>query len=350
MHLTEPHSEPLSERQCMVLRAVVAAWVGEAAPVGSRTLSHWLPVHLSAASVRNTMAELEERGLIEKPHASAGRVPTEAGLRIFVDQLMSPARVADYEQRTLEHVFEGTAGDAVMERASQVLSDRTRQLGFVLAPRLERAPLRHVSLVRVSTDRLLVVLVASSGQAYHRVVDDRGTGDQAELERIAAALNERIHDRTLPEVRAILEAEARALRDHANELLMRALDIGARALAPAEADLRGDLVIATRLALLDQPEFRDPVRLRELFAALETREQLVDLIDGVLRGGDVSVAFGAEAPDPALRGCALVVAPYGEQARPLGALGVIGPNRMDFVRIVPLVGYLSRLVTEKLSA
>jgi heat-inducible transcriptional repressor len=208
-----------------------------------------------------------------------------------------------------------------------------------------------VSLVRVTRERLLVVLVAQSGQAHRRVIEDRGSGDQAELERIAALLNERIAGRTLSAVRRTLEAEARELRDAAGRLLQRALEIGARALAGGEPrDGFGDLVIATRLALLDQPEFRDPERLRELFAALETREQLVLLIDRVLRSDAVSVAFGNEVAEPALRGCALVVAPYGRRARPLGALGVIGPSRMDFARIVPLVGYLSQLVTEKLRA
>jgi heat-inducible transcriptional repressor len=341
----------LSERQGMVLRAVVASWVGVAAPVGSKTLSQWLPVHLSSASVRNTMVELEDLRLIEKPHASAGRIPTERGLRVFVDELMAPARVEQFERRSLQHSFEATEGEALMALASQVLSERTRQLGFVLAPRLEHAPLRHVSLVRVSSERVLVVLVAQSGHAHRRAIEERAS-DQAELEHVAAALNERVAGHTLPEVREMLRAEARELRDRAGRVIERALEIGSRALAEADRDDRwGDLVIATRLALLEQPEFRDPERLRELFQALETREQLVEVIDRVLRRDEaVSVAFGAEAHDPALRGCALVVAPYGSLDRPLGALGVIGPQRMDFVRIVPLVGYLSRLVTEKLRA
>jgi heat-inducible transcriptional repressor len=139
----------LTERQGAVLRAVMAAYVGEAAPVGSRTVSHLLPVKLSSASIRNTMAELSVLGLIEKPHASSGRVPTECGLRFFLDELLDPAELALYQRCTLDRSFEGVEAEEVVHLASQLLSDHTRQLGFVVVPRLERVVLRHVTLVRL---------------------------------------------------------------------------------------------------------------------------------------------------------------------------------------------------------
>ena len=343
------HSPALSDRQSAVLRAVVAGYVGEAAPIGSRTLSHLLPVPISAASIRNTLAELTELGLVDKPHRSAGRVPTERGLRLFVDELVAPVHLAASERRDIAYQVDVAVGEAVMPLASGLLSRHTRQLGFVLAPRLDRLLLRHVSLVRLSSEKLLVVLVAQTGAAYRCVIsDDHGLG-QAELDRVAALLNERVVGRTLADLRARLAREAGALRRQADRLLQLALELGARAVAAAEGE-DADLVIETHLALLGQPEFRDPRRVRDLFEALETKERLVEMLDQMLEREGVSVAIGEEIEDPALRQCALVARSYGAgpDEAPLGVLGVIGPSRMDFSRIIPLVDYLSELVTGKL--
>jgi len=170
-----------------------------------------------------------------------------------------------------------------------------------------------------------------------------------DFDRIAALLNERLLGRTLPEVRSILARELDALRSEADRLRRRALDLARRALAVDDSQ-PGELVLGTWLALLDQPEFRDPERLRSLLSALETRQRLVELLDELLAERGAGVAFGDEIGEPALRHCALVIAPYGGGAIPLGLLGVLGPSRMDYGRIIPLVDYLSKLVTERLSA
>jgi heat-inducible transcriptional repressor len=337
----------LSSRQATVLRAMVTAYLGEGAPIGSATVSHLLPVNLSSASIRYTMAELAELGLIEKPHASAGRLPTERGLRVFVDELLDPGHLAVYEQRALAYSVDEVEAEEVATVTSQLLSEHTRLLGFVVTPRIDRVELRHVSLVRVSTERLLVVLVSKTGTAQRRIVEDKAGLDQAELDRIAVLLNERVAGRTLPEVRELLAREAKALRHEADRLLARAFELGARVLA--EQGDAADLVITTRLALLDQPEFRDPRRVRDLFAAIEAKEHLLELLDRLLEGEGVRIAFGEEVDEPALQRCALVATPYGGE-QPLGALGVIGPSRMDYGRVIALVAYLSRVVTEKLNS
>ncbi|MCZ6784683.1 MAG: heat-inducible transcriptional repressor HrcA [Proteobacteria bacterium] len=337
----------LSERQSAVLRAVVTGYVGEAAPVGSASISYLLPVSLSSASIRNTMAELSELGLIEQPHKSAGRVPTAQGLRQFVDHLMGPAELAPYDRRSLDHSFGEVEARAAVHLTSELLSHHTGQLGFVTSPRLERVELRHVSLVRLSSEKLLVVLVSKTGQPHQRVISDPGSGDQAELDRVAALLNERVVGRTLPQLRAVLVQEMHDLRAEANTLIRRALALGLLAVE-ATGDDPADLVIVTRLALLGQPEFHDPERLRELFEVIEARGFLVELLDQLLRG-DVSVAFGEELDDPGLRRCAVVLAPYGGDVPPLGAVGVIGPSRMNYGRVIPLVGYCSQLITAKIT-
>ncbi len=339
----------LTTRQAQVLRAVVTSYVAEASPVGSEHVTALLPVALSPASVRNTLAELASLGLVEKPHRSAGRVPTELAFRAYVDQLLDPRRLGDWEMRELSVHLEGAPEGAVARLASRLLSERTRQLGFVEAPRLDRVVLRHVSFVRVSSERVLVVLISKGGAAYQRVIEEPGRGDQAELDRMAAALGERVAGLTLRQVRDRLLREAAALRSQAEWLLERALRTAAAAPGDPLPD-ETELVIGTRLALLDQPEFHDPERVRGLFEAVETRERLAEVLDKVLEGGRVQVTFGGELAEPGLRHCALVAAPYGAGGTPLGALGVIGPSRMDYARVIPLVDYLSRLMTDRTCA
>jgi len=334
-------------RQGLVLSVVVSAYVGEASPVGSGMISVLLPVNLSPASVRNTLAELTELGLVEKPHASAGRVPTERGLRIYVDELLDLQGLADYEIRTLTGSVDEAGLAGVTHAASRLLSERTRQLGFVVSPRLDRMVLQHVSFVRLSTDRVLALLVSTDGRAHQRVIEEPGDRDQPKLDRMAADLNERIAGKSLTEVRQFLVRETEQLRSHAERLLARAVDLGAEAGADDVRD-QVDLVIATRLALLDQPEFRDPERIRKLFGAIEEKQRLVEILDRVLADHGVKVAFGNEVEEPALRNCALVAAPYGDEFTPLGVLGVIGPSRMNYARVIPLVEFLSQLLTERL--
>jgi len=339
----------LSERQQMVLRAMVAAYIAEAAPVGSTRLSHLLPVPLSSASIRGTVAELRERGLVEQPHKSAGSLPTTRAIEVFVHHLMAEPELAEYEQRSLRDSFEDVDASGAVRLASTLLSERARQLGFAVAPRLPTIRLQHVSFVRVASDRVLVMLLARSGRMHRRTIEHPGSNDQAELDRIAGELNRRVVGRTLTEVHSLLGEELSQLRHRANDLLERALALGLRAL---DADESGppDLLLGTRHALLDQPEFHDPDRIRELFSAIEAGESLLELLDQVVINEGVHVAFGDELHLSELRQCALVAATYGRAGEsPQGVLGVIGPSRMDFRRVIPLVEYCSTIVSNKLA-
>ena len=339
----------LGERQRMVLRALVAAYIAEAAPVGSRMLAHLLPVALSPASVRATLGELGELGLVDQPHASAGRVPTTAALRLFVHQLMEAVDLGDYERRALRHSFESVDSGSALALASSLLSEHVRQLGFASAPRLERLRIQHLSFVRIASGRILVVLVSRSGRVHRRLIHDRDGFDQAELDRIALLLNERVAGRTLVEVRRRLEAELRGLRERAGDLVARALGLGLCAVdLDADQPAAPDLVLGTRLALLDQPEFRDPERIRGLFAALEAGEHLMGLLERVMASDRVHVLMGDQLDATELRDCALVAAPYGRAGEePLGAIGVIGPARMDYRRVIPVFDFCSELVSDK---
>jgi heat-inducible transcriptional repressor len=338
----QPFTAPalLSERQGRVLRAVVTCFVGGAAPVASETIAALLPVHLSPQSVRNTLAELEEAGLVDKPHRSAGRVPTARGMRAFVDQLLPVHELGSFEKRDVEDRLEG--GASLDQSASRLLSERTRLLGFVIPPPLDQVVLRHLSFARLSSERVLAVVVSESGRAYQRVIEHAGHGDQADLDRMAAGLCERLAGTSLREIRRRLLAEAAALRTRADlllERLVRELPIGCEA-------SEQEVVIATRLALLDQPEFRDPARVRALLQAVEDKERLLALLDQIVDARGVRVAFGSELGESELAGLAFVATRYGRAGESSGTLGVIGPGRMDFARVIPLVRYVSELLSE----
>jgi heat-inducible transcriptional repressor len=340
----------LTPRQEAVLRAVVTCYVGEGGAVGSATISHLLPTRLSSASIRSSLAELSDLGLLEQPHTSAGRVPNERGLRLFIDRLLGQQPISDYDRRAIDFGVEEADAGSVGRIVSRLLSDRTRLLGFVLTPPLHHAVLQQVSLVRVASDRILAVLISTTGAAFRRVVRDDARLDDRQLEQISALLRERVRGRTLPEVRDALAREAAGQRQRADRLLAKALELGAKAVAAGEEGGE-DLVIASWLALLDQPEFRDAARLRELIEAIETRERLVEVLDQMIEDPGVRVALGSEVDEPALHRCALVAARFGGDAPagPVGAVGVIGPSRMDYGRVMTLVGYLAASLTDKLT-
>lgn len=350
-----PTSEArLSERQAMVLRALVAAYVGQAGPVASGTLSQLMPTALSSASVRNTLAELHAAGLIEKAHASAGRVPTLLGLRVFVDHLLETPTLGPHEQRLLDRALEGVDAAETPHQASHLLSEHTRQLGFVMAPRVAQLRLRSVHLVPVAQRRVLAVLVADNGVVIQRVVDYPEPLGPRELERVGILLAQRVVGRSLLGLRDLLEGERRAMRGEADEWLRRVWALG---LLACEGEPDDDLVIATRRALFDQPEFSDPARIRALFAALEANQSLLDLLHRIAQADEgearvgLAMSLGRELGEPSLHDCALIAVPYGGEPRgdgSLGLLGVIGPRRMDYGRVIPLVRYCSELVTRKM--
>ena len=357
----------------MVLRALVTAYVRQAGPVASGTLSHLMPTPLSSASIRKTLAELHEEGLIDKAHASAGRIPTPLGMGVFIDHLLDLADLAPYQQRVLDRALAGVAAAEMPRHTSQLLSQTTRMLGFVMAPRVEYLRMHSVHLVAVGARRVLAVLVTENGSVIQRVFDHSERLSTRELERVGALLARRVAGKTLADLRRALEDEREQLRGEADQWMQRVWSLGLRA---CECEAGDDLVVATRTTLLDQPEFSDPERIRGLFAALETNQKLLALSKKIAQTDTgeaqvgLSMSIGQELGEPSLRDCALVAVPYGRLpitdrdplASPtgpvqtptedcsLGVLGVIGPQRMDYGRVIPLVSYCADLVTRKLLA
>ena len=373
---SQPDTPELSERQALVLRALVAAYVGQAGPVSSGTLSQLMPTRLSPASVRNTLAELHQAGLIDKAHASAGRVPTPLGMSVFIDHLLDLVDLGPHQQRLIDRALDGIDAAETPRQTSHLLSEYTRQLGFVMAPRVEHLRMRTVHLVEVGAQRVLAVLVAENGRVLQRIFEHPERLGARDLERIGSLLAARVAGRTLGALRRLLETEQRQLRGEADEWMRRVCALGLRA---CEREEEGDdLVIATRITLLDQPEFSDPERIRGLFAALETNQNLLDLLREIAQADTgraqvgLAMSLGQELGEPSLRDCALVAVPYGhlpsldrgrgvmrsgrglsgsdersDEDGMLGVLGVIGPQRMDYGRVIPMVSYCAELMTRK---
>jgi heat-inducible transcriptional repressor len=331
----------LDARLASVLVRVVEQYVGTAEAVSSRAIARQLPV--SSATVRAAMARLGELGLLAKPHASAGRVPTEDAFRLYVQRLMREAPWPRAERSRAEGELAETSGaDELLRRAADLLSESTGQLGFVVAPPPERVRLRRIQFVRLASERVLALLIQERGGVHTRVIEE-AEADQRTLDEISTRLSELVSGLTLAEARARLEGAVERERER-SAVWRKALALGSEGL---RGEAAGELYVADADYLLGQPEFNDVRRVRELLAALAEKERMLRLVEKLLRADAVGVAIGAELEEPAMGDCALVTAPLGSPAA--GGLGVIGPVRMSYARVIPVVRRVSELVGEFLA-
>ncbi len=339
----------LSERDRRILGAVVEEFVHTAEPVGSRHLAKKYRLGVSPATVRNVMADLEELGYLAQPHTSAGRRPTDQGYRYYVDRLMSAERPPPGEQRRLRRCLgSGAAADIeeILDSTSRALSSAARQVGLVGAPRFESSVFRHIDFVLLREGRVLVVLVSQSGVVHHRPVAAPEIGSQADLDRMANYLNGLLQDLPLREVKERIVAEMASEVALYDTLLGRALELGSLALGGEGSE--GEVYFGDPVALFDQPEFSNAARMKGLFEAFEKKGLLLSLLDRASEATGIQLLIGEENPLADLRECTLVAAPYRRKGRVLGSVGVIGPTRMDYPRVVGLVDYTARLLGEVL--
>lgn len=339
----------LDERSREIFKRIVEAYLETGEPVGSRNISRILPMALSPASVRNVMQDLEAAGLIYAPHISAGRLPTETGLRFFVDALMELGDPTSEERSRIEAEVKAAGGDRsteqVLTEASQLLSGLTGGAGVVLAHKTE-ARLKHIEFVRLEPTRGLVVLVAEDGSVENRVVELPVGLPVSALIEAANYLNAHIRGLTLAEARAELERRQRDSQAELDELTKRVVDAGLATWAGAAADQPKQLIVRGRANLLeDLKAAEDLERLRLLFDDLERNRDLVQLLGAAEAGDGVRIFIGSENKLFSLSGSSLVVSPYRDKdRRVVGVLGVIGPTRLNYARIVPVVDYTARMV------
>ncbi len=343
-------SGELTARERQVLEAVIHSYVATAEPAGSRALSRRFDLGISPATIRNTMSDLEEKGFLFHPHTSAGRVPTDKAYRVYVDSLMrlDPVSPAEREQLAEAIAAGGSAIEAILRRAAQSLGVLTQELGVALGPRLDRATLSKVELVRVTAERLLMVLSLSGGAVRTIFVEVPGTIADGALVEVTIVLNERLVGCTLEEVRTTLGARLRDVAASADtsELLNIFVQEGEQVFGHAAAP--GDSVVLGQPSLLaDQPEFASGGRLRQLIELTETRQRLAQLLETRPRHNGLSITIGNEHGDPRLEGFTVVTAEYVSGSL-TGVIGVIGPTRMPYDKVVALVGHTSQLVSDLL--
>ena len=335
----------LNERSRTIFRHVIDAYVETGEPVGSRTLARRLDGALSPATIRNVMADLEDAGLLFAPHTSAGRLPTDAGLRLFVDGLLEVGNLSEDERKTIESQCAGTSLslEELLEDATAVLSGLSQCAGLVMAPKAE-SPLRHVEFVNLSPGRALVVLVTESGFVENRIIETSPGLPPSALVEATNYLGARLVGHTLSEAIDRTKAEIATHQTELDDLTARVVEAGLATWAGGESG--GSLIVRGQAHLLDDvTAIADLEHIRALFAALETKETMIKILGLADRAEGVQIFIGADNNLFNLAGCSMIVAPYNNPSQKIvGAIGVIGPTRINYARIIPIVDYTAKLV------
>jgi len=351
--LYDPQIQSLDARSRDIFRMIVDSYLRDGEPLGSRSLSRLLPQSLSPATIRNVMSDLEHLGLIYAPHVSAGRLPTQAGLRFFVDAFMEIGDLSEDECRVIEAQVKASGSGATLEHmlteASQMLSGMSRGAGLVLATKAE-VPLKHIEFIQLEPTRALTVLVSQNGDVENRVVDLPAGVTTSQLHEASNFLNAHIRGRTLAEARSEVDRLREETRTALDALSQDLVERGLAVWAGTESGLPARLIVRGRANLLENVTAQADIDLlRHLFDDLETKEGLIQLLDLAEEGSGVRIFIGSENKLFSLSGSSLVVAPYRDKdSRVIGALGVIGPTRLNYARIVPMVDYTAHLISRML--
>lgn len=351
--LVDQQLQSLDTRSRDIFRMIVDTYLRDGEPVGSRNLSRLLPQSLSPATIRNVMSDLEHLGLIYAPHISAGRLPTQAGLRFFVDAFMEIGDLSDEERRVIEAQVKASGDGATLEHmlteASQMLSGMSRGAGLVLTTKTE-VPLKHIEFVQLDPARALAILVSQNGDVENRVVELPAGITASQLHEASNFLNAHIRGRTLAEARGEIERLKDETRAALDTLSQDLVERGLAVWAGAENGLPARLIVRGRANLLENVTAQADLDLiRHLFDDLETKEGLLQLLDLAEEGEGVRIFIGSENKLFSLSGSSLVVAPYRDKdARVVGALGIIGPTRLNYARIVPMVDYTAQMISRML--
>jgi heat-inducible transcriptional repressor len=337
--------QDLNQRSREILRHIVDAYVETGAPIGSRTLSRRLGLELSPATIRNVMADLEDLGLLLAPHTSAGRLPTDLGLRLFVHGLLEHGNLTGEEERRIESqcAAAGRSLPQVFEQATSMLSDLSRCAGLVVAPKAE-AELKHIEFVSLGPGRALVVMVTASGVVENRIIDVPVGMPASSLVEASNYLSSRLVGRTLTEATTDISRELQEQRAELDELTSKVVEEGLATWGGEGDD--GALIIRGQAQLLeDVTAIEELERIRQLFGALEAKNALLKLLDLAETAEGVQIFIGADNELFGLAGCSMIVAPYrGKRQQLVGAIGVIGPTRIDYARIIPMVDYTAKVI------
>jgi len=315
----------LDPRARRLLRTLISQHIRDGEPVGSRTLARSSGLDVSPATIRNIMADLEEIGLVAAPHASAGRIPTAQGYRVFVDSLLQvkPVQEAEFSQMRA-NLAVGAGTQALLSNTSELLSAMSQFVGVVTVPQRGQFAFRHIDFVPLDGQRVLVILVFTDNEVQNRIITPRRAYTPSELEQTANFLNAHFAGRSLQEIRATLLRDLRDTRSEMEQLLSAAVELSEQALGETGQD---DMLLAGQTRLMGVQELSDLDRLRDLFEAFARKREILQLLERTIHAQGVRVFIGEETGLASMDGCTVVTAPYGAHGRVLGVLGVIGPTR-----------------------
>lgn len=344
--------DELNERSRAILRQIVESYLQTGEPVGSRNLARVLPMNLSPASIRNVMADLEHLGLIASPHTSAGRLPTQMGLRLFVDGLLEVGDLTDDERRSIEAQIMGHQSgsfDTLLNEAGEMISGLSHCAGVVLADKqVER--LKHAEFVPLAPGKSLVILVGESGEVENRIIDLPAGLPPSALTQASNYLNARIQGLTIAEAIAKLQAEQKQAHVELDELTQRVISLGLAEWS-GTLDDRKSLIVRGRSNLLKEVSAQEDLeRIRQLFDDLESKSDLMQILGLAEEAEGVKIFIGSENKLFSLSGSSMVVAPFRDDQRKIvGVIGIIGPTRLNYARIIPMVDYTAKLVSKLLT-
>jgi len=339
-------NDTLSERSRQILEAIIDDYIRTAEPVGSRSVTRRHGLTLSPATVRNVMSDLEEMGFLASPHTSAGRVPTDKAFRFYVDSLLQVRAIDPDQQDEIRNRYRGRCRDVgeILKDTSRILSSISHYIGIVIAPRFAADVFRQIEFMQLCDRRILAILVSESGVVQNRIIESDEKLDTEDLVRMSNYLNNLLKGLTISEVKKRIVREMEDEKVRYDALLSRALKLSEQTLDDSSAEV----FIEGQVNILEQPEFADVEKMKDIFRAFEEKSQLLAILDRCMDAERVNIFIGTENFLSRMNRMSVVTAPYASGPNTLGILGVIGPTRMGYDRVIPIVDYTARILTELL--
>ncbi|HYC61629.1 MAG TPA: heat-inducible transcriptional repressor HrcA [Thermoanaerobaculia bacterium] len=344
----ELHDSDLDPRAREVLREIILQHIANGEPIGSRTLAKCGKFQLSPASLRNVMADLEDLGFLQQPHTSAGRIPTDRGYRYFINHLMKSRALTLRERETIDdEVGHATEIDEVLHLSSALLSKLSDQVGLIFMPTLLQFAIRSMDFILVAENKIMCVAVGTNGVVVNKVIETRYVCTRDELEKISRYITTEFAGCTLDVIRRRLIRMTEQERAHHDQMLQKTISLGIEAVNDV-VPFEHELYVEGAASILNKPEFADAASLRKTFLALQEKEKLIEILETCLNEEGLQILVGSESDFTQIHNFSIVARRYGSSSAPLGMVGIIGPMRMEYARMAPLVDYLSRALSRKI--
>ena len=348
MQKLEVHGDELDSRAREVLREIIVQHIASGEAISSRSLARCGRFQLSPASLRNVMADLEDLGYLAQPHTSAGRVPTDRGYRFFIDHLMNSRSLSEQERHSIDdQVSHAGEVDEVLQLTSRLLSKLTDQVGVVFMPTLMQFAVRSIDFILVAETRIMCVIVGANGMVVNKLVETRVPFSRDEVEKISRFITVEFSGMTLDAIRRRLIRLTEEERAQHDQMLQKTIALGIEAVNDVDHDDH-ELIVEGAASILTKPEFADANSLRKTFLALQEKEKLVEILETCLSEDGLQILIGSESDFTQIHNFSIVARRYGTHSAPLGMVGIIGPMRMEYARMAPLVDYLGQALSRKI--